>query len=303
MPFRMPAVAGRFYPADAARCRAAVTEMMRDAAADCPAADAVGPAAKTTALGGIVPHAGWICSGAVAARVLAELRARIDPDVVVVFGAVHVAARPVAAVDPAGVWSTPMGEVPIDEALALRVLAMAGQFLIGDAEAHRFEHSIEVELPFVMAAWPQARLLPIMTPPTPAAVDVGRITADACAALGRRAVFLGSTDLTHYGPSYDFTPRGVGEAGICWARDVNDRRMIDLIIDGRAADAVGEARSHRNACGAGAIAATLAAVEWFGAGERRLLRHTTSYDVLRRPPYSDRSDDSVGYAGLICLNK
>ena len=115
--------------------------------------------------------------------------------------------------------------------------------------------------------------------------------------LGRHVGYLGSTDLTHYGPRYQFTPHGVGPEGLRWAKDVNDRRMLDVMIELREEDAVREAAEHRNACGAGAVAATIAACKAGGANRALVLAHTTSNEVLRAR-YGDM-EDAVGYAGVV----
>src|SRR5262249_7614038 len=150
-----------------------------------------------------------------------------------------------------------------------------------DPHAHDREHSIEVEVPFIQHLLSGTLLIPIMVPVNENAATLGAAIGRGCKAYGVDVVFFASTDLTHYGPSYDFSPHGVGPDGLRWAKDVNDRRMIDLMLAMREADAVKEAVSNRNACGAGAVAATIAACKTFGASQATLLEHTTSYEVLK----------------------
>jgi AmmeMemoRadiSam system protein B len=108
---------------------------------------------------------------------------------------------------------------------------------------------------------------------------------------------IGSTDLTHYGPAFSFTPQGTGAQGMTWAKEVNDRRMIQRMLALDAASILPEAASHQNACGAGAVAATLAAARCLGADRAALLEHTTSREVT-----GDASaQDAVGYAGIVFL--
>jgi AmmeMemoRadiSam system protein B len=133
--------------------------------------------------------------------------------------------------------------------------------------------------------------------PSKAAPEVGRVVARAAAELGRRVVFLGSTDLTHYGPRYSFAPQGVGPAGLQWAKEVNDRRILELVTALRMDEVVPEAAEHRNACGPGAIAATLAAAQAAGATTGYVLRHTNSNETLCGR-YGEM-DDAVGYAGVV----
>ncbi len=287
---RSPAVAGQFYPGSPKQCRAEANKYLSAA----PAGD-FGEKARTP-IAGIVPHAGWMCSGAVAAEVIRAVGRNPDVETFVVFGAVHRVRGRRASVDAEGTWITPLGEIEIDGELAGAVVG-ASPLLTVDADSHRLEHSIEVQVPFIQCVQPGVRLLPIMVPPVEEAPEAGRIVAEQVQALGRKAVFLGSTDLTHYGPRYFFTPKGTGADGINWARAVNDRRMIDLCLKLAAEEVVPEASVNHNACGSGAVAATLAAAKACGATEARLLRHTTSAEVLRE--HLGPMTDSVGYAGIV----
>ena len=119
----------------------------------------------------------------------------------------------------------------------------------------------------------------------------------ACKSLGGDVAFVGSTDLTHYGPGYGFTPSGMGLKGLVWAKDVNDRRMIKLILAMQDDKIVEEAEANQNACGAGAIAAAIAASKAYGATRATLLEHTTSFEVLREL-YEEPMRDAVGYAAV-----
>lgn len=291
MTARPPAVAGQFYPASPEQCRAQIEHCLAAARTH-----AAGQAAATAhCVGGIVPHAGWVCSGPVAAAVVAAVFAE-PADTVVVFGAAHRRMNAPAAVYPTGSWETPLGEISMDEALAQAVLR-ATSLLTEDPDIHGMEHSIEVEVPFLQHLAPGVMLLPVLVMPSAAAHEVGRVVATEARAFGRRVVFLGSTDLTHYGPRYRFTPHGEGPAALEWAQRVNDRRMIELMINMRAEEVVEEAMTNRNACGSGAVAATIAACREAGATQGRLVWHTTSNEVLR-DRYGEM-DDAVGYAGVV----
>ncbi|MCX5649161.1 MAG: AmmeMemoRadiSam system protein B, partial [Planctomycetota bacterium] len=104
---------------------------------------------------------------------------------------------------------------------------------------------------------------------------------------------------THYGPAYGFAPKGVGEAALRWVRDENDRRMIDLALRLDAEAAVPEAEARLNACGSGAVAATLAAARELGAVQGYLVHYTTSFDVMKERMGRRGFDAAVGYAGLL----
>jgi len=290
---RLPVVAGQFYPASENQCRKEVSEYL----AALPASpDEQAWIAESAPIAGIVPHAGWVCSGAVAGQVIRACAQDEAIETFVVFGAVHLMTGPQAVVYAEGSWQTPLGETVIDEELASSAVA-ASPFIVADGSAHSGEHSIEVQLPFLQYVAPSARLLPIMVPPSSTAHQVGQVVAEQARSLGRKAVFLGSTDLTHYGPRYRFTPQGMGPDALRWAKEVNDRRVIDLCLRLAAAEVVGEASQHHNACGGGAIAATLGAARTCGATRARLCQHTTSAEVLR-DRLGDMAD-AVGYAGIL----
>ena len=289
MMVRDPIVSGQFYPERRTACLEHVEQCMpTDLAAD---------ALPDSLSGGIAPHAGWTYSGPTAGRVFAALAARRTPSTVVLFGADHARATRSSAMFAAGQWASPMGQVDVDERLADRIASMT-QIVDADPHAHDREHSIEVQIPFVQHVWPDAKILPIIVTPGPQAVEVGRAVARAIDAYKTDAVVLGSTDLTHYGSNYGFAPQGTGPDALGWAKDVNDRRLIDLILEMKPEAIVPEVAANHNACGAGAIAATLAACQQLGATQAVLLEHTTSYEVARRFA-NESASMSVGYAGIV----
>ncbi|NLD43926.1 MAG: AmmeMemoRadiSam system protein B [Chloroflexi bacterium] len=282
---RIPTVAGMFYPAGEAACRREVEAFLR-------AVDAEAPERPIRA--GLVPHAGWAYSGATAAHVFSVLAQQQAPETVILFGAVHSWGVSRPSVYPDGSWRTPLGPLAVDAELAVRLLAEGAGVVVGSADAHADEHSIEVQLPFVRHLFPEALILPIAVPPVGDAAQVGAVAAAAVRALGRRAVALGSTDLTHYGPRYGMAPAGVGQPGLRWARD-NDARMLDLAVDLADDKVLAEARGHHNACGAGAVAAAIRFSRALGATQGQLLDYTTSYDVMPEGMPSDL----VGYGAVI----
>lgn len=286
MLIRQPARAGTFYSASEQRCR---EELQQCIAASRDPLDGL-------LVGGIVPHAGWRYSGRVAGRVLAAIAAHRAPRTVVIFGAVHALRGRQAAIFSSGCWETPIGPVEVDARLAERVLGHTN-LVVDDAYAHEDEHSIEVQVPFIRHLLPGAMILPIMVPSNPQAPEVGESVARTIQTYRADAVVIGSTDLTHYGPSFGFTPQGTGAQGLAWAKEVNDRRMIQRMLAFDAQGIVSEATGHRNACGGGAVAATLAAARQLGADRAVLLEHTTSRDVAGDPS----SSDAVGYAGIVFL--
>lgn len=276
-----------FYPDDPGQCRA-LAQTLTKAPQDAP---------SVAGMGGIVPHAGWICSGAIAGKVLASLARSASPDVVAVFGAVHTPLQlSVAAMQSFDTWSVPVGNCEIALDISQR-LGRSPELFVTDDRFHVREHAVEVELPLIQAVWPSARLLPIEVPLVENAAEMGVQTARSVLEKGLRPVFLASSDLTHYGPSYRFAPLGTGESALNWAKE-NDRRLLRLVENLDISQIVPEVRDHLNACGGGAIAAMLAACREAGATSAKVLRHASSYETLARvapqPPI-----DAVGYAGVV----
>jgi len=185
---RPPVVAGSFYPADPAELRRDVTAMLRSAAASIPSA-AEGPTPKAL----IAPHAGYVYSGVVAAAAYARVAGKEGIDRVVVLGPAH--RWPVAAVAAPSVdaFATPLGAMPVDTATQDDLVGRRGVVISDDA--HRDEHSIEVQLPFLQVALGDVKVLPLAVGPVPrdAVVAVLDMVWDDPATL-----IVVSTDLSHY---------------------------------------------------------------------------------------------------------
>ncbi|UCD52279.1 MAG: AmmeMemoRadiSam system protein B [Phycisphaerales bacterium] len=286
---RKPIVAGQFYPAGGEACLAEVQA--------CIASATLPEQLPASIVAGVVPHAGWTFSGALAALVFSAIRHR-RPGVatVVISGAAHgyLGAQP--AVDDSDAWETPLGTVALDGPLRE---SLARQDVVTiDAPAHRREHSIEVQIPLIQHMLPEARILPVIVPPLETAVAFGAALAEAAAQTQTDAVYIGSSDLTHYGPRYAFTPQGVGAPGLRWAHEVNDRAFIDLALAVEPERLLAQAVENGSACGPGAVAATLAAVRRLGTKTGTLLAHTNSNEIMHRK-MGMTSRDSVGYAALV----
>lgn len=285
MSIRQPVVAGRFYPADRAGCLRMIKVFL-------PGQPQEGLPEHVVA--GVVPHAGWVFSGATAAKVFAAIGSRTSPDTFVLLSAMHGLGATRPAVYGSGVWITPLGEVEVDEQLAREVLEEGSGSLVESEKAHAGEHSAEVQVPFIQHLFPDARILPILAPPDGGAVTLGEIVARTVAEAKKEIMVVGTSDLTHYGTNYGFTPAGTGEEALAWAR-ANDQRIINPMLQLRAEEIVPEVKEHRNACGGGAIAATVAAARAMGALEGVLLEYTTSHEVMPQGP----ATNFVGYAGVV----
>ncbi len=289
MQVRHPVAAGSFYEADEKACRASLAKYIPEKIDSAELPERI--------VAGIVPHAGWIFSGQVAGQVFAGIAQQGQPEVFVLFGAMHRGIAQLGGMFADGAWRTPLGDALVDERLAERILG--GTNLIErNARVHADEHSLEVIVPFIQYLFGRAKILPIAVPPVGEAHEIGQAVGRILAAEQTSAVCIGSTDLTHYGPGYGFAPQGAGQEGIAWAKDVNDRSMIDLICRLESEKIVAEAELHRNACGAGAVAATVGAAVQMGAKRAKLLSHICSAQVSERL-WGQQSSESVGYAGIV----
>ena len=299
MQIRQPVVAGQFYPEDRETCLAEIRE--------CLPAEVPGEGLPEPLVGGLVPHAGWTFSGALAALVFAAVkRRRGTVGTFVICGAAHGYFGSQPAVDGSDAWETPLGRTNIDGSVRQALLDRG--VAVQDSSAHRHEHSIEVQVPFIQHLFPDARIVPIIVPAGESALALGNALADVSLAhsgLGagksshpQSLVFVGSTDLTHYGPRYGFTPMGIGSEALHWAGEVNDRQFIDLALSLEPQHLLANALENGNACGPGAAAAVVTAARQLGAKKGVLLAHTNSNEVMLRE-MGTSSRDSVGYAAIV----
>jgi len=278
-----------FYESSPASCRRHAEELLAEAQ--------LPDSLPARLYGGVVPHAGWVYSGKVAALTFKALVAASLPKTIVLFGADHTGAVQLGEVYASGAWLTPLGEAPIDEQLARAVLDAGRSCCRANPNAHDHEHSIEVQLPFVQVVAPDAMILPIGVPPSPLAIDIGRAVAEAAGGRADDVVIVASTDLSHHGGHFP-APGGRGEIGEQWTRQ-NDRRIIDLAEAMDAESIVPEACRHMNACGAGALTAAIVACQALGARKGICLGYTNSYVITHEQYPHELDDTTVGYASIV----
>lgn len=289
MQIRQPVVAGQFYPADRQECQEQIRE--------CLASHALSETLPDPLVAGLVPHAGWTFSGPLAAMVFAAVKKqRPTVRTFVIFGAAHGYYGSAPALDSSDAWETPLGRAPLDN--SLRDSLVAAGVAVNAPSAHRREHSIEVQVPFIQHLFPEAAIVPIIVPPHESAITLGEAVADLAANQAAGIVCIGSTDLTHYGPRYGFTPMGIGSEGLGWASNVNDKQFIDLAVALEPQRLLANAIENGNACGPGAAAATVMVARKLDAAKGVLLAHTNSNEVMLRE-MGRASHDSVGYAAIV----
>ncbi len=233
---------------------------------------------------GVVPHAGWEYSGSVALDVLSRISRSMDT-IVIIGGHLGRADGIVCAFEDA--YETPFGPVAADTEL----LEEIGRNVSVTEDRHS-DNTVEVQLPLVHSVIPAARVLGMRAPPSADSERLGAEIFKAAKKLGRRVAVVGSTDLTHYGATYDFSPRGGGEEAVRWVKEVNDRRFIESLLALDAASALDRALHERSACSAGGALAAIGFARASGITEGRLLDYRTSHDVLP-------AESFVGYAGVL----
>jgi AmmeMemoRadiSam system protein B len=181
---RSPAVAGQFYPDRPDVLDQALTRLIPTVVE------------KRTAIGMISPHAGYVYSGKVAGKSFARLR--IPPEVVILGPNHHGVGQPIAVYHRGG-WQTPLGPVPIAETLADAILAACPD-AAADTSAHRAEHSLEVQVPFLQKLAAPVSIVPICLGRVPLdqLLTLGDGLATVLAGREPRPLIVASSDMTHY---------------------------------------------------------------------------------------------------------
>jgi AmmeMemoRadiSam system protein B len=263
---RPPAVAGKFYPADPEVLRRDVESYLPE------------QPEKVSSLGCMVPHAGYMYSGRVAGAVLGRLRL---PQRFVILCPNHTGRGEPLAIMSRGAWATPLGEAQIDRALAAELVAEF-DLLTEDAEAHRTEHALEVELPFLQVLEPGFTFVPIAigTRRLDVLSALGKIIARVIARQNDKVLVIASSDMNHYATDAVTREKDALAIAPLLARD--PRVLHETVI-----------RENISMCGLGPAVAMIAAVNELGANSAELVKYATSADVS-----GDRSY-CVGYAGII----
>ena len=241
----------------------------------------------------IAPHAGWAFSGTAMGQGYRWLQAaNPDADLVVVFGA-HRGPHGPNTIYCGDSWETPLGALHNAQDLAQHIKSSLG--IASEPERPgRPDNAAEVHMPFIKHLFPKAELLMMGIAADASALQMGQTVAEVCRSHNRKTVFIGSTDLTHYGPQYDFTPQGDGDSAQQWVRNQNDRGFIDSMLAGNPLDALRHATTNLSACCPGAALAS-----WKAACSDREagllgteVTHYLSSDV--RP-----AENFVGYCSMV----
>lgn len=269
---RYPAVAGAFYAGSKDALRRQIEASYRHP---------FGPgrlpemkAGRRRIKGLVVPHAGYEYSGPVAAHAYAALAEDGWPEHFVILGPNHHGIGAPVTLCPED-HLTPLGTVPYDAAVGSKLV---GGVIESDAAAHRQEHSIEVQLPFLQYLNAKVTFVPIALAfqEWDVAKEVGEAIAEAVKGLD--AVVIASSDFTHVGPNYgQMPPRGTSVATFARTQDAKALEEIDKLRPKGLQDVV---HAHEiTMCGYGAVTAMLVAAKAMGAAKAEVLKYASSADI------------------------
>jgi len=234
----------------------------------------------------VAPHAGWYYSGRLASLAVSSLDR--SAQTIIVIGGHLPPGSPVLFAQEDAV-KTPFGPMPIDS----EVRSVLQEELLGEEDCYR-DNTVEVLLPMVRFFFPQAQLVWMRLPAETSSFDAGITIAKTAAKLKRKINVLASTDLTHYGVNYGFSPRGSGSAALRWVREVNDANFIKAVESGNPGEALLRAAGDFSACSAGAVLGAMGFAKETDLGGAKLLEYATSADMEE----GIVPDSFVGYAAF-----
>jgi len=263
---RNAVVAGQFYPASASELKAMLKDMVDKRAK------------KEEVIGLVSPHAGYIYSGAVAGAVVSRIKFK---DTFIIMGPNHTGSGKPFSIMTEGSWETPLGKVEIDSALAKQILTHS-RHLEEDKAAHLYEHSIEVQLPFLQYFKTDFKLVPIVLAYAGGAVykEIGKELARAVKERGKKVIIIASSDMTHY------EPQALAQK--------KDNQAIEAILALDEDELLKRVdRFNISMCGYGPAVSLIAAAKELGATKAELVKYQTSGDT------TGDYTNVVGYAGII----
>ncbi|MBU8847959.1 MAG: AmmeMemoRadiSam system protein B [Desulfobacterales bacterium] len=275
------AFAGSWYPAGSGECEASIQGFLKEKQKF---------SLDGSFMGGIVPHAGWYYSGSIACRVIASLKSDEKIDTILLFGAhMHKQSEPFILTH--GAIETPFGDIEVDRELSDKICS---KISIRQRSPLKFpdENTFELQYPFIRYFYPDAKIVVCGVAPSSFAAVIGSMAVEEAKKLSRKIRIIGSTDMTHYGPDFGFTPAGGGKNAVEWVKNENDRNAIQAMMEMDEAKIIAQGLESKNMCCSGAAAATAAACKKLGAVKAIELDYATSFE-------KSASDSFVGYAGIL----
>lgn len=289
-PIRPAAVAGQFYAKD--------TKTLHEELRSC-FTHTLGVGKQPTLTQGdldikaiIVPHAGYKYSGAVASHSYYQLTCNGFADQFIIIGPNHTGIGSDVSIMNKGSWQTPLGDIPIHTTLADTLTTPPLQ---PDSTAHYYEHSIEVQLPFLQycAQHHPFSFVPIAMANQDKQISdkLGKICADAIKKNSTKTVLIASSDFSHIGFNYqNIPPKNTAVHTYAQQQDTYALEKILQLDESGLHDVVQE--KHISMCGYGPIAAVLTASKLLGATQAKLLKYATSYEI-------QPASSCVGYASIL----
>jgi len=261
---RKPAVAGQFYPSDAAELSSLIDQCYLHRLG--PGMVPPAPRSGSPVVAVVCPHAGYVYSGPVAAHSYFHVSSLADPELIVVVAPNHYGIGSGVSTFKDGEWETPLGRIYVD-ADATGRLADLAEVVAFDPEAHRLEHSLEVQLPFLQRIYGDSvPLLPVSL--LFQDIDTAKAVAAALAKVvrGKRTVLVASSDLTHYEPAEQARKKD----------NALMKKVLEMDLEGfySTLDGLGV-----TACGSGAIATVMEAARSLGFKRAELLKYASSGDT------------------------
>ena len=261
---RKPAVAGQFYPADPVELASLIDQCYLHPLG--PGRSPPVPRTKAGLVAVVCPHAGYVYSGPVAAHSYLHVSSLPDPDLIVVVAPNHYGIGSGVSTFKEGLWQTPLGMMKVDSEAAKELVGLE-ETVMFDPNAHRLEHSLEVQLPFLQRIYGDSvPFLPISL--IFQDIDTARALSGALTKLlrGRRAVLVASSDLTHYEPA-EVAKRK--DTGLLQHVLQSDLEGFYSTLD----------RLNVTSCGFGAIATVMETSRSLGLSKPELLKYATSGDT------------------------
>jgi hypothetical protein len=274
---RNAAVAGQFYPGNEKSLKQQIEECFLDKRGfgTIPSLKKIGNNLK----GLVVPHAGFVYSGAIASHAYGRLAEQGFADTFIILGPNHTGMGSGVSVMTEGAWKTPFGTVPLDSSLAQTI---STGIIDRDASAHTYEHSIEVQLPFLqyIARGRKFEFVPVcmMMQDYETVQEVGAIFAKAIQKSKKNIVLIASSDFSHAGFNYQsMPPEGMR---VDTYAEKQDSLAIERILGLDPKGLIQTVEEHTiTMCGYGPVAAMLFVAKKLGATRAELLKYGTSYEV------------------------